>query len=60
MTAKDELEKLDREWMDEKERHGSVARLQLQGYGSVISIIAGIGIVNFWILDLGPLARRPR
>jgi uncharacterized membrane protein len=53
MTAKDELEKLDREWMNEKERHGSILHLQLGFAGATVSMLAGILITTFgyWIWD---------
>lgn len=53
MTAKDELEKLDREWMSEEKLHGSMQRLQLIYVGLGILMVAGGIIVCFgyWMWD---------
>jgi hypothetical protein len=46
MTARDELDKLDREWLEQKERHSEVPRLQRLGSVGGISMYAGFTLVS--------------
>ena len=62
MTARDELDKLDREWLEQKERHSEVPRLQRLGSVGGISMYAGFGLValGLWLNDLGEDVRLER
>ena len=55
MTLRNKLEELDREWMDEKERHGSVAHLEWQSIKWLLLIVAGMAIIGFgqWLWGRG-------
>ena len=62
MTARDELEKFDREWLVAKERYGPVSRLQLFATIGWFCIWAGVGLVvlGVWLNDLGEDVRLER
>ena len=55
MISRNALEKLDREWMEEKQRHDSVPRLEILGFVGAISTMAGFALVMFglWLDQLG-------
>jgi len=62
MTSRDELEMLDRDWVDEKERHGSVPRLVMLRSVGLFNVIAGLGLVmlGLWLHELGDDVRLER
>jgi len=44
-----ELEKLDREWMEEKERHGSVGTLRLLQHVTLLAMIVGLVLAGYGV-----------